>query len=50
MHVGSLIKALAGCMKKLLSSTPQPLYNTVAGMQSRNRVSNTTVLYPNKNV
>ena len=30
--------------------TPRPLYNTVVGVHSINRVSLTTVLYPNKNV
>ena len=30
--------------------TPQPLYNTIVGVHSINRVSQTTVLYPNKNV
>ena len=29
---------------------PQPLYNTIVGVQSINHVSYTTVLYPNKNV
>ena len=28
--------------------TPQPLYNTIAGIQSRNRVSKITMLYRNK--
>ena len=31
-------------------STPQPLYNTIVGVQSINHVSYTTVFYPNKNV
>ena len=33
-----------------LHNTPQPLYNTIVGVQSINHVSYTTVLYPNKNV
>ena len=37
----------AGMIK---SCTPQPLYNTIVGVQSINRVSYTYVLYPNKNV
>ena len=32
------------------SYTPQLLYNTIVGIQNINRVSYTTVLYPNKNV
>ena len=31
-------------------STPQPLYNTIVGVQSINSVSSTTMLYSNKNV
>ena len=30
--------------------TPQPLYNTIVGVHSINRVSETTMLYPNKNI
>ena len=30
--------------------TPQPLSNMIAGIQSENRISYTTVLYPNKNI
>ena len=32
------------------SYTPQPLYNTIVGVQSINHVRYTTVLYPDKNV
>ena len=32
------------------TTTPQPLYNTIVGVQNINCVSYTTVLYPNKNV
>ena len=31
-------------------TTPQPLYNTIVGVHSINRVSQATMLYPNKNV
>ena len=30
--------------------TPQPLYNIIVGVHSINRVSETTMLYPNKNI
>ena len=38
--------SLSGSM--LARSTPQFLYNTIAGIPSKNQVSYTTVLYPNK--
>ena len=49
-----LVKTLTTSVIKIKSydfdSTPQPLYNTIVGVQSINHVSYTTVLYPNKNV
>ena len=35
---------------RAMHDTTQPLYNTIVGVHSINRVSETTVLYPNKNV
>ena len=32
------------------TNTPQLLFNTTVGIQSRNCVTKTTMLYPNKNV
>ena len=31
-----------------INGTPQPLYNTIVGVQNINLVSYTTVLYPNQ--
>ena len=39
---------LRGSIPTLFTYTPQPLYNTIVGVHSINRVSSTTVLYTNK--
>ena len=36
------------CAEEPCTGTPQPLYNTIVGVQSINRVSYTTVLYKKK--